>query len=56
MQLASFEILGDAGKINEQADKYRDITPDDILNVAKKIFRSGNRNTLNYMSIKKNNK
>ena len=55
MQLASFEILGDAGQINEQAIKYRDITADDILGVAKKIFRTGNRNTLNYKTIKKNN-
>jgi zinc protease len=53
MQLASFEILGDAGLINEQANKYRDITAEDILSVAKKIFRVGNRNTLNYKSIKK---
>ena len=54
MQLASFEILGGAEQINEQAIKYRDITSDDILSVARKIFRAGNRNTLNYMSIKKN--
>ncbi len=55
MQLASFEILGDADLINQQAEKYRKVTTDDILNIAKKIFCKGNRNTLNYMSIKKNN-
>jgi predicted Zn-dependent peptidase len=55
IQLASFEILEDAGLINEQAEKYRNITAEDILNVANKILRKGNRNTLNYLSTKKNN-
>lgn len=55
MQLASFEILGNVNLINEQSEKYRNITAKDILGVAKKIFRKGNRNTLNYLSIKKNN-
>ncbi len=55
IQLASFEILGDANLINEQADKYRKVAADDILDTAKKIFRNDNRSTLNYFSIKKNN-
>ncbi len=52
MQLAAYEILGDAALINRQADFYRDITADDILQTAQQIFREGNRNTLNYFSSK----
>jgi zinc protease len=53
IQLASFEILDNADLINEQAEKYRNVTAEDILRVAKGILRKGNRNTLNYFSIKK---
>ena len=53
MQLASYEILGDAALINQQAELYRNISVDDILKVAQEIFRPGNRNTLNYFSNKK---
>jgi predicted Zn-dependent peptidase len=53
MQLASFEILGDAGLINEQAINYEEITAEDILSTAKEILRPGNRNILNYLSNKK---
>jgi len=53
MQLAAYEILGDAGLINEQAERYREVTPDDIRTVAEGILRAGNCNTLNYLSIKK---
>ncbi len=53
MQLAAYEILGDAGHINEQAARYRDVTPEDIRKVASEILRVGNCNTLNYLSLKK---
>jgi len=53
MQLAAYEILGDAGLINEQAAHYRNVTPDDIRKVAAGILRVGNCNTLNYLSLKK---
>ena len=53
MQLAAYEILGDAGLINEQAAHYRAVTPDDIRKVASEILRVGNCNTLNYLSLKK---
>jgi len=53
MQLAAYEILGDAGLINEQAARYRNVTPDDIRKVASDILRVGNCNTLNYLSLKK---
>lgn len=54
MQLASYEILGDAALINDQAFHYRDVTPEDIRKVASGILRSGNSNTLNYLSLKNN--
>ena len=53
MQLAAYEILGDAGLINEQAAQYRNVTPDNIRQVASDILRVGNCNTLNYLSFKK---
>lgn len=53
MQLASYEILGNAALINEQAVHYHDVTPEDIRKVASVILRSGNSNTLNYLSLKK---
>ncbi len=53
MQLASYEILGDAGLINEQAGQYHKITIEDIRNTAIEILSAGNRNTLNYLSLKK---
>lgn len=53
IQLASFEILDNAGLINDQSINYQGITSDDILLVARDLFRPGNRNTLNYFSNKK---
>jgi zinc protease len=53
MQLAYWEILGDAGLINEQVEHYRNVTSDDIRRVASAILRTGNCNTLNYLSLKK---
>ena len=52
MQLGAYEILGDAGLINEQTDHYHKITVEDIRNTAMEILRVGNRNTLNYLSLK----
>lgn len=53
MQLAAYEILGDAGLINRQAEQYRNVTSADIRRVATEILRKGNCNTLNYLSLKK---
>ena len=54
MQLAYYENLGDASLINQQAEHYRKVTPEDIRRVASEILRVGNCNTLNYLSLKKN--
>ncbi len=56
IQLAAFEIMGDASEINCQAEKYRDITADDLLTTAGLLFRKGNCNTLNYLSLQNPNK
>ncbi len=53
MQLAFYEILGDANLINQQIARYREVTREDIRRVASDILRSGNCNTLNYLSLKK---
>jgi len=56
IQLASFEIMGDASEINRQGEKYRDITASDLLDTANQLFRKGNRNTLNYLSLQNSKK
>ena len=53
IQLASFEIMGDASEINRQGEKYRDVSATDLLTTAEHLFRKGNRNTLNYLSLHK---
>jgi zinc protease len=53
IQLASFEIMGDASEINRQGEKYRDVSATDLLTTAGHLFRKGNRNTLNYLSLHK---
>jgi predicted Zn-dependent peptidase len=56
IQLASFEIMGDAAEINRQGEKYQEIGVSDLLETAKQLFRSGNRNTLNYLSLQNTKK
>ncbi len=56
IQLASFEIMGDASEINRQGEKYREISADDLLTTATHLFRQGNRNTLNYLSLQNKSK
>lgn len=51
IQLASFEIMGDAAEINRQGERYQEITVADLLETAGHLFRKGNRNTLNYLSL-----
>ena len=51
IQLASFEIMGDAAEINNQGKRYLEITAADLLKTAGELFRKGNRNTLNYLSL-----
>jgi len=56
IQLASFEIMGDASEINRQGEQYLSITAADLLETAGKLFRKGNRNTLNYLALQSSKK
>jgi len=53
MQLAFYEILGDANLINQQIARFREVTREDIRRVASDILHASNCNTLNYLSLKK---
>ncbi len=52
MNLAFFEMLGDAAMINRVFDNYRSINQKDILTVASEIFRKENSSTIYYFSEK----
>src|SRR5450432_176700 len=51
--LANYELLGNAGLINEELDKYNSITREDIQRYARKIFDVNNSNTLYYYAEEK---
>ncbi len=48
MNLAFYEVLGDANLINEEAEKYQVLTNIDLQNVAKNILTKENCSTLYY--------
>jgi len=48
--LAFYELLGDAGQMNHELEKYNVVTAEDILNESQVIFRAANSNTLYYFS------
>jgi zinc protease len=48
--LAFYELLGDAGLMNQELEKYNVVTEEDILNESRIIFRPENSNTLYYYS------
>ena len=48
--LAFYELLGDAGLMNHELEKYNVITVDDILTESRIIFRQENSNTLYYFA------
>ncbi len=48
--LAFYELLGDAGQMNHELEKYNVVTEEDILNESRIIFRPVNSNTLYYLS------
>ncbi len=53
MDLAFYELLGDAEMLNIETDKYNMVTTESIIKTAKRIFRKENRNTLYYKSSSK---
>lgn len=52
MNLASFELLGDADMLNQETDRYLAVTAGQIKEVANKIFRKDNSSTLVYLAEK----
>ncbi len=50
--LAYYELLGDAAWINFELEKYATVTPEDILQESRRIFRKENSNTIYYLSSK----
>jgi zinc protease len=52
MNLASFELLGDADMLNHETAKYLAVTTKQIKAAANKIFRTDNSSTLVYLAEK----
>ncbi|PWG82145.1 M16 family metallopeptidase [Pararcticibacter amylolyticus] len=52
MNLAFFELLGDAGDLNSETERYLRVSAEDILKRAGSIFRRENSSTLLYLSNK----
>lgn len=50
MNLAFFELLGDAEGLNRETEKYLAVTADDIRRQAQQIFRKENLSTLYYLT------
>ncbi|MCW3113981.1 MAG: peptidase [Segetibacter sp.] len=48
--LATYELLGDAEMMNTELERYREITVEDIKEVANQIFEETNSNTMRYFS------
>jgi zinc protease len=50
MNLAYFELLGDANELNLETQKYLDVSSEEIRSQAKQIFRKENSSTLYYLA------
>lgn len=48
LNLAYYEMLGDAADVNRQVDYYRAVKPEDVMKVANKILTPENSNVLLY--------
>jgi predicted Zn-dependent peptidase len=48
--LAYYELLGNANLMNEELEKYQQITVQDVLDYSQRIFNPNNSNTLKYYS------
>lgn len=55
MNLAFFELLGDASIINTEVSKYFEISADDEIEIAKKVLTPDNCSTLYYKSVNAEN-
>jgi predicted Zn-dependent peptidase len=50
LQLSYFELLGDAGQINQEIENVNQVTPEQIQSVAQSVFTKENCSTLYYYS------
>lgn len=50
MNLAYFEMLGDAAWINSEVKEHNSVTTDEIRSTAQRIFRPENSSTLRYVA------
>lgn len=50
MNLCYYEMLGDISLINSEIDKYKSVTPQELTDMAKRLFRKENSSTLIYKS------
>lgn len=48
MNLCFYEMLGDISLINSELDKYKNVTPQELTAMAKRLFRKENSSTLIY--------
>lgn len=54
MNLAFFELLGNAELINSETERYLAVTPETIQRICKDVFRRTNCSALHYHSTRKN--
>jgi len=52
MNLASFELLGNADLLNQETEKYLAVTRRQIMELANQLFRKDNSSTLIYLADK----
>ena len=50
MNLAYFELLGDADLMNQEPDRYLQVTAEQIQQQANKMFRKENSSTMVYLA------
>jgi predicted Zn-dependent peptidase len=53
MELCFFELLGDAAMVNQEIEKYRAVTSNDIQAMANQLLRPENCSTLYYLAKRK---
>jgi predicted Zn-dependent peptidase len=52
MNLGYYEMLGDAGRLNNEIENYRKVNRSQIREAASRLFAENKRNTLFYMAEK----
>jgi len=52
MNLASFELMGDADMLNHETEKYTKVTREQIKDLSNQLFRKDNSSTLIYLAEK----